>query len=230
MFSRIVRHLLPTGRAWRLFPGSLLAKFVDGLVAFSADVREFVDLVWLDTQPQDTRELEKWETIFGLNPLGLTEQQRRDAVEGAWRATGGQSPQYIQDVLHAAGFTTVYIHEWWVPGTTPPVPRDPSGVSSFITAQDGAAVMQDGGDAAQDGGLFGGTPDQGYFLVNKLSSEGGQVSAPSDPAQFRYILYFGGEVFGEAADVPAGRRRELETLLLRVKPAQQWLGLLIDYT
>lgn len=230
LFFRIIQHLLPTGQAWRLFPSKLLTRFIEGLTGFLADIREYIDLVWLDTQPQTTRELELWEQTFGLDPSGLTEQERRDAVAGAWRATGGQSPRYLQDVVQAAGFTDVFIHEWWVPGTNPPVPRDPSGVLSFISAQDGASLMQDGGVDAQDGNLDGGNPGDGYLLVNKLSSAGGQVAAPSDPGQFRYILYFGGETFGDAAQIPANRQNEFETLLLQIKPAQQWLGIMVEYT
>lgn len=229
LFFRVLRHLLPTGRAWRLFLGTQIDQFMRGLVEFMPAIREYIDLVWLDTQPQDTRQLAQWEGIFGLDPAGLTDQERRDRLAAAWTALGGQSPRYIQDVLQAAGFD-VYIHEWWVPGTNPPVARDPSGTLSFVTAQDGVELMQDGGQDAEEGNLDGGGPGDGYLLPNGLSSEGGQVPAPSDPDQRPYVLYFGGQTFGDAAQIPATRRDEFETLLQMIKPAQQWLGLLIEYT
>lgn len=145
----------------------------------------------------------------------------------AWSANGGQSPRYLQDVIQAAGFD-VYVHEWWVPGTNPPVPRNPVGALIFVTAQDGAPIMQDGDPEAQDGNIGAGGGG-GYIIVNDLSSDGGSTPIPTDPEQFPYILYFGGEMFGTNATIPADRKNEFESLLLRIKPAQQWLGLMIEY-
>lgn len=53
---------------------------------------------------------------------------------------------------------------------------------------------------------------------------------PNDPTKWPYFLYIGGETFGELAQVDPKRRDEFEELCLRVCPAQQWLGMLIEYT
>jgi hypothetical protein len=53
---------------------------------------------------------------------------------------------------------------------------------------------------------------------------------PNDPNAFPYFLYLGGETFPAMATVSAQRREEFEALCLRICPAQQWLGVLVNYT
>lgn len=52
---------------------------------------------------------------------------------------------------------------------------------------------------------------------------------PRDPAKWPYFLYIGGEVFGELAQVDPKRKDEFEALCLKICPAQQWLGILVEY-
>lgn len=56
-----------------------------------------------------------------------------------------------------------------------------------------------------------------------------QYEIPGDPDTWPYFLYFGAETFPDTAIVPAARRNEFETLVRRITPAQQWLGMLIQY-
>ena len=77
-----------------------------------------MDDVWTDIDPQKTRELPAWENQFALRNTGLNEQGRRDRLDAAWKAVGGQNPRYLQDTLRGAGFD-VYVHEWWEPGSEP---------------------------------------------------------------------------------------------------------------
>lgn len=124
LFLRVFKHLLPTGRAWRLTVDKTLRRFFAGLAELPGSVVEFFDLVWLDIDPRYTRQLDKWDETFGLRRVGLSESARRDRLAATWAAMGGQSPRYIQDTLQAHGFD-VYVHEWWEPGSTPPVARNP---------------------------------------------------------------------------------------------------------
>lgn len=172
MFFRIFQHLLPRAKAWHVVIVKLLREFFEGLTALPEAIREFYDLVWRDLGPQTTRELDAWEAQFGLPDTVLTEQERRDRLDGAWKALGGQSPRYIQDTLQDAGFD-VYVHEWWDPSALPAaVARDPllvlnDGSTEIVyLSSDGAADMQDGDLAvAQDGATSVLT---GYVLVNKI--------------------------------------------------------------
>jgi len=178
MFLNIFKHLLPRARAWKLTTNKLLRQFFDGLAnGVPTDYKNYIDFVWFDAFPETTRELNLWENQFNLAPNAtLTEQQRRNRLDAAWKAKGGQSPRYIQDTLQAAGFD-VYVHEWWVPGSeaainvsAPATARDPfdyltdANVILTYISNDGNADMQDGDALAQDGSA---TTPTGYALVNK---------------------------------------------------------------
>lgn len=52
---------------------------------------------------------------------------------------------------------------------------------------------------------------------------------PRDPAKWPYFLYLGGETFGTLAQVDPKRKDEFEALCLKICPAQQWLGILVEY-
>lgn len=52
---------------------------------------------------------------------------------------------------------------------------------------------------------------------------------PDDPEKWPYFLYIGGETFGDVAQVEPSRREEFENLCLKLCPAQQWLGILVEY-
>lgn len=172
MFLRILKHLLPNAKAWRLTTTKQLRQFFEGLTELGADVRDFFDNIWLDIFPDTTRQIPEWEKQFGLSNTLTDEQQRRDRLAATWKALGGQSPRYIQDTLQAAGFD-VYVHEWWeLPRTEPPGVRNPldflnSGAAPVqFTMSDGTAEANDGGsEGAVDGGSLQAT---GFALVNKL--------------------------------------------------------------
>lgn len=225
-----IKHLLPRARAWSLTVDKQLRQFFEGLAPLGDDVREYLDDVWLDIFPQTTRELDGWESQFALLPAALTEQERRDRVAAAWKAVGGQSPRYIQDTLQGAGFA-VYLHEWWVPGSEPAVgvkqcvaPRSPLTVLASLTPQCGEVLAQCGENFAQCGNIVGAT---GYALVNRP----GPLKVPtSDTTKWPYFLYIGGEVYGDTAVVPVERQEEFEALCLKICPAQQWLGIIVQYT
>ncbi len=184
-FLNIIRHLLPKSESSKLTnSGDLnnssdkqLTDFWEGMTGTPEDIKDYTDLIYLDLFPQTTRELDLWEKQFNLPDTGLTEQQRRDRLEGAWQSKGGQDPRYIQDTLQAAGFP-VFLHEWWVPGTENPVgtngcvaPRNPL---EFLAQPDGSGaiftlcdedVMECGEDEALCGNFSSG---EGYALVNKV--------------------------------------------------------------
>lgn len=239
-FLSIIKHLLPSGKAWRLTADKTLRKFFDGLAGYLATVRTFIDLAWLDLLPAYTREIPLWENNFGLPHGNLNEAQRRARIAAAWSALGGQSPRYIQDTLQANGFD-VYVHEWWEIVGGLPVARDPLSV----IAPDNITPIA----------------GKGYPLVNKIPEIVpdiipccGEAEALCDEPRALclnyislknrlnrwyitnimafcrpYYLYIGGEVFGGMVSLPASRRDEFENLCLKICPTQQWLGILVNY-
>lgn len=178
----LIKHLLPRARAWRITIDKQLRQFFRGLADLPETVKAFFDAVFTDIDPQLTRELTAWEAQFALPNTGLTTQARRDRLDAAWQALGGQSPRYIQDTLQGAGFD-VFVHEWWVPsvehplggavdGDVVPVVRVPS-----VYLWDGVSDRQFvgcGHDDAYCGGddMFSNSQldPPGYALVNKVTA------------------------------------------------------------
>lgn len=226
LFFRQFQHLLPQGAAWRITVAKTLRNFFEGLSGFGADFKDFVDAVYEDVFPETTRELAEWEAQFGIeaNP---DESVRRLNLAAEWAAGGGQSPRYIQDVLQTAGFD-VYIHEWWSSG--PPWvardPRDYTEIPLIGTVQCGEALAQCGEPTALCNGLLANDPG---YIVNDDLSQRAPPPVPDDPDAWPYFLYFGGETFPDPAVVPIARKAELRRLILKLKPAQQWVVLIVDY-
>lgn len=223
----ILKHLLPRTPTWATVIDRTLSKFVEAFSVVVTDAKAFFDGVYGDLLPADTRQLDLWEAQFGLPALGLSEAVRRSRLEAAWSAVGGQSPAYIQNTLQDAGFD-VYVHEWWVPGTT--TPRNPltylqqtfPGVSPGVDCGESDALC------GEPGALCGEQDDPlGFPLVNKVPDTARVV--PNDSAEWPFFLYIGGETFGTLAQVDPIRRDEFEALCLKICPAHLWLGMLVEY-
>jgi len=227
LFLRVYQHLLPNAKAWRITTAKTLRSFFEGLAGAPEDARTFLDAVYGDIFPATTRELAAWEEQFGIdaNPVEAT---RRLNLAAEWAAGGGQSPGYIQDVLHTAGFTNVYIHEWWESG--PPYvardPRDYTTVPNLGTVQCGEAIAVCGETQAQCNAFLANEP--GYFDNLDLTPRAPPLIT-DDADTWRFFLYFAGETFPTAAEVPATRRAEFERLLLKLCPNQQWIVTIVDY-
>lgn len=177
IFFRMLRHLLPAARAWSLTVNKALRSLVEAIGDGIQPAREFIDDVWDDIFPGTTRELAAWEREFYLPAVGLTEQQRRDRLDGAWKSQGGQDPAYIQRTLRDAGFD-VYVHEWWDPADEPDAgvktcvsPRNPllylrpDSAGSTILVECGEPLAECGEPSAECGNSLSPT---GYPLVNRV--------------------------------------------------------------
>lgn len=233
LFFRIFQHLLPRARAWRTTIETTLRQFFEGLAGAPQAVRDFFDAIHNDRLPETTRELAEWERQFGLVAPSI-DAERRQQLAAAWQATGGQSPRYLQDVVQAAGFD-LYIHEWWeMPETEPRVPRNPLDYTSVATI--GTFQCSEFEDQPQCQDELAGQPQCNDFLanvtgylVNDNLTLRPPPPIPNDPTKWPYFLYWGAETFGDSAIVLASRRAELERLLLKLCPMQQWLVLMVTY-
>lgn len=260
LFFRIYEHLLPKAQTWQMKLQNQTRDFFEGLVGLPTDFRTFIDGIWSDLWALETTQLDEWEEQWALKNTNLTDDERRARIDSKWKAVGGQSPRYLQDIVRANGFD-VFIHEWFEPGSSPPVLRNPllvlaSGGVLFSTSLD-EPLMELGEPTAELGETF--TP-RGYVLVNKINTtlsqflglgdpimECGEPLAllsqdlgtifgtveyliPTDPATWPYFLYWGDQTFPDQATVDAARRDEFEDLILTLCPGQQWLGVLVDYT
>lgn len=270
MFFRIFQHLLPKAKAWAITANKQLREFIAGLSAgVGDDAKEFYDDLNDDLRPQTTRQLDEWEDQFGLSNTGLSDQERKDRLDAAWKAFGGQDPRYLEDTLRDNDFD-VYIHEWWIPGTEPPIgvqaaatPRNPLLVlrREFAVAMPGVDCNEPLAACGESFAECGNSIDPlGYPLVNKIlmtdknftvgcgdsltgcgepQMECGNFDGlkdfvlnyaiPIDPATWPYFLYIGGATYPDVAQVELSRKNEFEELCLRICPAQQWLGILVQY-
>lgn len=165
-YFRIFQHLFPRSHAWRMVVDKFLRKFFVGLGPFQADYQLFVDEIFEDIDPGKTRELPAWEEQFQLSSAG-TESERRQALEAAWKARGGQSPGYLQGILRDAGFD-VYVHEWWYYDGLTRYTRDPRVYLETDFFLPGAVFGETECVFGEPEFVLG--PDQvgiGYVLVNK---------------------------------------------------------------
>jgi uncharacterized protein YmfQ (DUF2313 family) len=228
LFFRILQHLLPTAEAWQIAIEKKLRRFFQGMAPPLDDVRTYVDQVHGDGFPDTTRELAEWERQFGLTP-NPDEDVRRLQLAAAWASGGGQSLRYLQDVLQTAGFP-LFIHEWWVPPDAPTrVARDPRSYADqplFGTVQCREPRAQCGEPTAQCNRFL---VNDVHYLVNKRLTFEAPPPIPADPARWRHFFYVGGETFPDVVQIDGSRRDELERLLLKIRPTQNWIVLRIDY-
>ncbi len=68
------------------------------------------------------------------------------------------------------------------------------------------------------------------YIVNKGLNKEAPPPIPNNPDAWSYFLYFGGENFPDRASVPRARQEELERLILKLRPSQQWCVMMVDYT
>lgn len=255
MIFRQFQHLLPKSVAWRIkdgtsgwligddnsvgdpglviggnSTGSLLSRFFAGLAQALEPFSAFFDGVFGDAFPNTTRELSAWEGQFGIEP-NVDDAVRRQNLNAEWSATGGQSPEYINSIIQAAGFD-VWVHEWWASGP-PYITRLPKDFT--LDPLIGSVQCSAFADQPQCSAL----PDQPecnrflandpHYFVNKNLTNVAPPPIPDDPATWRYFVYFGAETFPDNATVPLSRKSELERLILKLIPAQHWVVTLIDY-
>jgi hypothetical protein len=242
-FVRTLIHLLPRAWAWRVTQRTNLRRFFDGLGPAFDDAKAGIDEPWEQLSPATTTELAEWERQFGLQP-NPNEAIRRLNLAAEWRATGGQSPAYVQDVLQTAGFD-VYVHEWWSSGPPTYVTRNPHDYTEIPligTVQctpetyrfDGQPLCSDGlpdylGRLVPQYQCNAFLVNDPHYLVNKLLTQEAPPPIPNDPAVYPFFFYVGGETFPNHATVPASRRAEFERLLLKLRPLHLWIVTLIDY-
>lgn len=67
----------------------------------------------------------------------------------------------------------------------------------------------------------------GNFSIFEFSQK--IYTIPNDPLKWPFFLYIGAETFPDIETIGLSRQNEFEALLLKICPAQQWLGLLIKY-
>ena len=73
------------------------------------------------------------------------------------------------------------------------------------------------------------------YLVNLDLTQSAPPAVPDDsdqdyPIHWPYFFYLGGVNFTSRVSVPSSRRAELERLVLKLRPLQNWVVMFVDYT
>jgi len=259
LFLRVYQHLLPRAQAWKIAYEKTLRSFFEGLSEFPDDAREFYDDIWLDIFPETTRQLDEWEKQFGIITDIPSESERRARLDAEWKQLGGQSPSYIQNILQDAGFPVYVHEWWYydndfagaiIFGNAEAVFGNANSIfgnSSAITRQtrdpnlwiDSNSVLVNKitfvnklfTQYVNFGNAFAsfGNANAVFGGFTGISLDILKYQIPTDPDTFPYFWYVGGVDFGSYVDIPAERKDEFETLILKIKPRHTWVGLFINY-
>jgi hypothetical protein len=98
-YFETLKNLFPRSRIFFLFIENNLRKFIKGLSVLPEIIRHKAELVYCDIFPFTTRYPEKWEEIFAVNFTESELVKRRNIIDVLWKINGGQSYEYLQEIL-----------------------------------------------------------------------------------------------------------------------------------
>jgi hypothetical protein len=258
-FFKVIKLLIPKSNAFAIFIQKKLTKFFEALTVIPGDFRDYIHQVFFDIFPSTTREAEKWKEQFGLIYFPSDPVEQISILNSEWQATGGQGADYIQSILRAAGFD-VYVHENNPPvdpdiflNSIPIMVC--KGVNAYA-GRDDAFAGRTGGDLLVNGSILTNIPaylsicgnintccgnqyaKAGYFEKIITSDKIYQIT--DDPDYWGYFFFIGGlatrnvtthvlETIDNAI-IPSERKEEFKRLILKLKPAHSWVGLIVNYT
>jgi hypothetical protein len=216
---------MPTSSIFSRIKSRFLTAFFSSIATAPKDAHDYNGQNFTDVFPESTTRADDWSDQFGavseLTPAQL-------AVR--WAETGGQSPNYLQEQLHAAGLTNLYVHEWWVPSSSPvtarnPIPYinnvQPNNLLVNYASRAYEDVPQCGdnyqcGDDLQCGDNFG------------IKYEEKIYAHPDVDAEYPYYLYVCGSTFGDSVPLSASELIEAKRIIYKVKPLNQRVVLMYD--
>ena len=115
---RQLTHLFPRSRAWDMTQNKMLQRFGIGLTeGISKTLNDFNTRMFENSWVETTNEIEEWEYQHGIIYPAESDEDRIAALVAEELALGGQSREYLEETLRAAGFD-VYVHEPWFTGRT----------------------------------------------------------------------------------------------------------------
>lgn len=257
-YFNLFKYLLPKSNAFSIFIQKKLTQFFEGLTALPDDFRKYIDEIFLDIFPSTTRSIELWENEYGIINPSSDDIIRRNTISQKWKDKGGQGKDYIQSVLRDAGFD-VYVHENNPPvdpanflvGDFAMVA---GGDNAYAGRDDAYAGRTTNGELLVNG-FISVTTDQRLFLANAGNAYAGNQNSvagyftnflvenktyilPTDPLLFPFVFFIGGlatrNINNEletiaTAEIPAEREQEFKRIILTIKPAQSWVGLIVEF-
>ncbi|MBP7735961.1 MAG: DUF2313 domain-containing protein [Spirochaetes bacterium] len=213
-FFDTLRKLFPSGRAYRLINGSSHNKLIRALSKEPERIIEFYDDILSAGIPDGNLQSEvlpDWERFLGLVRIsGLSDADRNNRIKGQYAAYGGQGPDYIQNVLQAAGFP-VYVKEN-IPIYEPSAHKYVSRLGWITLGQTRLGAYTTRIDPRSKTGIL---------IAGNI---GGDYDLPALPERFIYIFFLCGAAgIDHFVDLPASREYDFYNLVLQIKPAHTWV-------
>lgn len=216
-------HLLPRGRAFRVFHGTNMRGFFQGLFDGLLRVKLYADNSLLDLFPETTRELAEQEHQFGLTPPGFEPFDRVARLAKQWKSAETMTLAEIQSWLDAYGWGHVRVYPYWGEAVDyqPLDPRDYADAVFYGTTQ----CVIDTEDLAPRCGAQDFQCDQlpaggDNYWTNATTFP---LAPPllSDTALWPRCLYFASQAsIDEPAFFPVEALPEFKRMVQRIKPAE----------
>lgn len=235
--KKLIRQLLPTGRAWNVPEDGPHDKLITALslsqARLAADVEGLLDSILPDNDNFTADDATRWEERLGLitnEAVSLADRKLaiRRKMNHPGKIPARQNYGYLQDQLQAAGFN-VYVYEnIFSDGMGGFVTMNPTDIIGPNNV--GIAIHSDDcehGDHIEHGDSTSGAvyEDCVANYINEL------LDAWFDTGDnLRNTFFIAGPYIDQFADVPEERKEEFRQLILRLKPLQTVAFLFVNYT
>lgn len=253
---RLINSIWPNGSAWN--PSGSLDKFLDGLSDSIGTVIKDSSALKDIRRPRETSALDELEIDFGIVPDGsLTEDVRRERLFA--KVNGSESSGAIDAIereIATSGFSGISVYDN-SPAVDPRLFSEvyemvAGGGNAYAGDADAYAARYDydvivngrieaaaeiyemvaGGENA-----YAGDADAYAGVIGITNIEYNYVP-PIDSRNWPFMFFVGGSAVVDGSgrilsispvDVPANRKEEIESLVLRLKPIHAWAILVINY-
>lgn len=252
-WKKFILMMFPKSEIFAGIIERFFTKYIYSLGSVPKAVHDWVSYIFLDLIPEYTTQALKWSKQFNFATAQSVEK-----LEAEFKQQGGQSPNYLQESLHNAGYTNLFVHEWWRAATD----------TTVYECGDGHEC----GDGSECGGFksVGDTPElrnpfplingqsPNNLLVNPVQiitgnykyecgdghecGDGSECSPstgliyfdkiyphPIDYEQAHYYFYIGGETWPGIAQIPLSSKKDVQRIIYKIKPMQQRVVSLVEY-
>ena len=216
-FIAAIKELLPKSPAWNITHNTFLRKLFKGIAALPEELREEIELVYLDRFPETTRCPEKWEEIFTVIFKKVELEQRRNILSLLWSMNhGGQSLFFMQKVLQSI-FPEIIVAEN-IPCTNP----RQANIAYFAVCDNEIIVC--GNDKACCDYHEG---DETFIPTILRNDTAGPYSIPNDADYWAFCFFVCKNIvrnprneilYIEKLQIPIIFKNYIEYLILRIKP------------
>lgn len=212
-----IKALFPRGRLFRFLVDRSLTRLVAAIGVLPVDVRNEIELAYMDIFPESSRSIDIWTQVFGVIFDNPEFSSHRATIAALWDNRGGQSAYLIQRLL---SFINPEIR---VIENNPP--RVPRGSSFAYKSVNGASIMVCGNQKAINSFIVGDVTFEPTVLRNGTDSV---YDIPDDPKFWESCFYVCRDVelnvnheiiYVSKITMPIIYKKYVEYLILRIKPA-----------